>query len=108
MKTRSEEMSALRQRGFSLLELMISLAILTVVIGVVRDGVKTMQERNAVEVNKVDLTQSAREFMDQIVNDIHQAGYPGMNMFDPTTVNTSACATVPQDQNVACGLISLS
>jgi prepilin-type N-terminal cleavage/methylation domain-containing protein len=108
MKARSGEMKTWRQRGFTLLELMITVTILSIVMAVVIDGIMMMQERNAVEVHKVDLTQSAREFMDQIVNDIHQAGYPGMNMFDPATVNTSNCATVPQDQNLACGLISLS
>jgi prepilin-type N-terminal cleavage/methylation domain-containing protein len=100
-------MSAARQRGFSLIELMASLAILSIVIGVVLDGVTTMQKGNASQVSKVDLTQQSREFMDQIVNDIHQAGYPGLNMFDPTTVN-SVCTTTPADNNVACGLISVS
>jgi prepilin-type N-terminal cleavage/methylation domain-containing protein len=99
-------MSTLRQRGFSLVELMVSLAILTIVIGVVMDGVMTMQKRNAVEVSKVDLTQQAREFMDQIVNDIHQAGYPGLNMFDPATMN-SDCTNVA-DVNLACGLVSVT
>jgi prepilin-type N-terminal cleavage/methylation domain-containing protein len=100
-------MNTVRQRGFSLIELLASLAILSIVMGVVIDGVTTMQERNTVEVNKVDLTQQAREFMDQIVNDIHQAGYPGLNMFDPATVN-SVCTTTPADNNVACGLINVT
>lgn len=100
-------MYTVRQRGFSLVELLASLAILSIVMGVVIDGVATMQKRNAVEVNKVDLTQQAREFMDQIVNDIHQAGFPGLNMFDPTTVN-SVCTTTPADDNVACGLVQVT
>jgi prepilin-type N-terminal cleavage/methylation domain-containing protein len=102
MKTR-------RQSGFTMLELMLTLTILSIVLAVVIDGISTMQKRNAVEVSKVDLTQSAREFMDQIVNDIHQAGYPSFIMFD------SASFTAPQsstdctvDPNVACGLVSLT
>jgi len=95
-----------RQRGFSLVELTISVAILSIVIAVIVDGIVMMQKRNAVEVNKVDLTQQAREFMDQIVNDIHQAGYPGMNMFDPLTLTSSTDCTL--DLNLACGLISVS
>ena len=99
-------MNIVRQRGFSLVELLVSLAILSIVIGVVLDGVSTMQTRNAVEVNKVDLTQQAREFMDQIVNDIHQAGYPGLNMFDPLTLTSSTnCAL---DNNLSCGLINVT
>jgi len=96
-----------RQRGFSLVELIISVAILSIVMAVIVDGIVMMQKRNAVEVNKVDLTQQAREFMDQIVNDIHQAGYPGLNMFDPSTIN-SDCTTTPTDDNVACGLRSVT
>ncbi len=75
-----------RQRGFSLIELMVSVAILTVVIGVVVQGVNTMQIRNTVEVNRVDLTQESREFMDQITNDMHQCGFPRIGMFDPATL----------------------
>ncbi len=100
-------MKAMRQRGFSLAELMITVAILSIVVGVVMSGVTTMQKTSASQVNKVDLTQQAREFMDQIVNDIHQAGYPGLNMFDPASVNTTDC-TVAADVNVACGLVSVS
>lgn len=99
-------MSAARQRGFSLIELMASLAILSIVLGVVLDGVTTMQKGNAVQVNKVDLTQQSREFMDQIVNDIHQAGYPSVKMFDPATINSDCTSTA--DSNVACGLINVS
>jgi len=97
------------QRGFSLIEMMASLIILSVVIGVVIDGVTTMQRRNAVEVNKVDLTQQAREFMDQIVNDIHQAGYPSLKMFDPATLTSPQSPTdCTRDPNLACGFISVS
>ncbi|HSZ20561.1 MAG TPA: type II secretion system protein [Candidatus Acidoferrum sp.] len=102
MKTR-------RQSGFTMLELMLTLTILSIVLAVVIDGISMMQKRNAVEVSKVDLTQSAREFMDQIVNDIHQAGYPSFIMFDTasfTAPQSSTDCTV--DSNVACGLVSLT
>lgn len=95
-----------RQRGFSLLELMVAVAIFSIVMAVVMDGIAMMGERNAVEVNKVDLTQQAREFMDQIVNDVHQAGYPGLNMFDPSKLTSPTNCTL--DNNLSCGLISVS
>ena len=95
-----------QQSGFSLVELILSVAILSIVMAVIVDGIGMMQKRNAVEVNKVDLTQQAREFMDQIVNDVHQAGYPGLNMFDPTTLTSATDCTL--DLNLACGLISVS
>jgi type II secretory pathway pseudopilin PulG len=68
-----------------LIELMVSVAILTTVVGVVVEGLTKLQQRNTMEAVKVDLTQGSREFMDQIVNDIHQAGYPSLKMFDPAT-----------------------
>ena len=99
-----------RQRGFSLLELMVTLAILSIVMAIVVEGITTMQARNAVETNKLDLTQETREFMDQIVNDIHQAGFPGLNMFDPSTLIPAVGGNpiCTQNNNVACGLKSLS
>ena len=66
--------------GFTLLELIISVAILTVVVGVVVQGLTKLQQRNTMEAVKVDLTQESREFMDQIVSDIHQAGFPSLKM----------------------------
>ncbi|HEY6902825.1 MAG TPA: prepilin-type N-terminal cleavage/methylation domain-containing protein [Candidatus Acidoferrales bacterium] len=98
------------QHGFSLLELMISLAILSIVTGVIVEGINTMQARNTVETNKLDLTQQTREFMDQIVNDLDQAGYPSLGMFDPSQLiappaGTPVCRVNP---NLACGFISVS
>jgi prepilin-type N-terminal cleavage/methylation domain-containing protein len=74
-----------RAKGFTMIELMVSVAVLTVVVGVVVDGLTKLMQRNKIETVKVDLTQQSREFMDQIVNDIHQAGYPSLKTFDPAT-----------------------
>ena len=100
------------QRGFSLIELVISLAILTIVIGVVLSGIDTMQARNAVEANKVDLTQESREFMDQISNDLRQSGFPRSDMFDRASLNPAPTVGAPPDctqyANIACGLLNIS
>ena len=74
-----------REKGFTIIELMVTVAILTVVVGVVVQGLTSLMQRNKIETTKVDLTQESREFMDQIVNDIHQAGYPDLKTFDPAT-----------------------
>jgi prepilin-type N-terminal cleavage/methylation domain-containing protein len=74
-----------REKGFTIIELMFTVAILTVVVGVVVQGLTKLMQRNTIETTKVDLTQESREFMDQIVNDIHQAGYPDLKTFDPAT-----------------------
>ncbi len=89
-------------RGFTLLELMVSIAILSIVFGVVANGIVLLQQRNTVEVNKVDLTQETRQFMDQITNDIHQAGFPTIRMFDPSLGYTTA------SNKVAAGLTFVS
>lgn len=89
-------------RGFTLLELMVTIAILSIVFGVVAKGIVQVQQRNTVEVNKVDLTQETRQFMDQITNDIHQAGFPTIRMFDPVLAYTTA------SNQVAAGLTFVS
>lgn len=83
MKTDRFNMQRFHQRGFTMLELMVSVAILTIVVGVVVNGLTRLAQRNKMETVKVDLTQESREFLDQIVSDIHQAGYPSLRMFDP-------------------------
>ena len=100
------------QRGFSLMEMLASLAILSLVLGVVMEGVVTMHARNDVETNKVDLTQESREFMDQIVNDLRQSGFPRGPMFDPATLNPVVDGTHPFNCTnypaIACGLMYVS
>ena len=93
-----------RQRGFSLLEMAVALAVLTIIVAVVTEALMTMQARNVVESGKVDLTQQSREFMDQIVNDIHQTGFPSIKLFDPSTLASPTNCSL--DANVACGLVS--
>jgi prepilin-type N-terminal cleavage/methylation domain-containing protein len=95
-----------RDRGFSLMEMMIVLAILSIVSGVIVQGITDTQARNVVEATKTDLTQESRQFMDQVVSDIHQAGFPSIRMFDPASLTSSTvCAS---DNNVACGLLSVT
>jgi prepilin-type N-terminal cleavage/methylation domain-containing protein len=72
-----------RQLGFSMLEVMLVVAILTVVLAVVVRGAIQLQRRKTVDTSKVDLTQQTRQFMDQVVKDLHHAGYPSIRMLDP-------------------------
>src|SRR5579862_9097950 len=84
------------QRGFSILELVATLAILTTVIGVVTDGMFQVQKKSASDVNKVGVAQESRQFMDQILRDLRQSGYPGLGLFDPATGATSSSSYVAQ------------
>jgi len=88
------------QLGFSLIELMIVMVILVIVVGVATDGLMQLQKRNRSDASKLDMTQEARQFMDQIINDIHQVGYPNTKMFDP--------AGAPSQNNISAGLISVT
>ena len=96
MKTNQTGKDQTRARGFSLIEMAISLVILTVVIGVVFRGVTEIEQRKSVENSKLDLVQESREFMDQIVNDIHQSGYPTSRMFDPNGLAPAPCPAFVQ------------
>jgi len=85
-------------RGFTLLELLISMAILLTLVGAVFEQINQMQKKSGAESMKVDMTQSARDFVDQTVRDLHMSGYPSQSMFSN-----------PQDPSrVAQGLVSVS
>ena len=71
MKTYHSDM-----RGFSVIELMMAIVILTVVIGGIFGVIDVVNQRSHTEQAKLDMFQEAREFMDQMSRDLHQAGYP--------------------------------
>src|SRR6185312_16289873 len=85
------------QKGFSLLEMLIVLAILSIVMAVTMTAINDVQKRQRVEEAKVDLNQESREFVEQIVRDLHGAGYPAVNMYQ-TGLSTSSA-------HVAAGLV---
>jgi hypothetical protein len=72
-----------RLLGFSLLEMIISLAVLMVVMGTVFEQIMLMQRKAASESSKLDLMQESRQFVDQTVRDLHMAGYPNSQMYAP-------------------------
>jgi prepilin-type N-terminal cleavage/methylation domain-containing protein len=68
-------------QGYSLLELLISVAILATVTGAVFEQINAMQKRSSAEAMNLDLNQQSRVFLDQTVRDLHMAGYPGASMY---------------------------
>lgn len=94
-----------RWRGFSLLEMVISLAVLLVLTGAVFEQIIAMQRKSLAEETKVDTEQQAREFVDQMVRDLHMAGYPKASMY-----STFATGSTPPENThwVAAGLVSAS
>jgi prepilin-type N-terminal cleavage/methylation domain-containing protein len=67
--------------GFTLMEVLVSLAILVIVTGAVFEQVNSMQKKSASEATNVDLTQQSRDFVNQMVHDLHMAGYPAASMY---------------------------
>jgi prepilin-type N-terminal cleavage/methylation domain-containing protein len=98
-----------RQPGFTLLELMISMAVMLVVLGVVFRFIAVATQRSQSEQTKMDLTQQAREFVDEFERDLHQVGYPGCRLSNLGGTNCNAYGNpVYSNVGVAAGLIKLS
>ena len=114
MKTKTSRQNAARwQGGFTLLELMLVCAILAIVLGSVFQGIRTVTQRSQAEQVKVDLTQSAREFVDEFERDLHQAGYPNCRLVAtagipnncPADNSSLAQAQVASNPALAVGLV---
>jgi prepilin-type N-terminal cleavage/methylation domain-containing protein len=88
--------------GFSLIELLVVLAILSIVMGSAVRYISIATKRSLIEQTKVDLSQEAREFVDEFERDIHQSGYPNCRMF-----SSGAGCNLNSDK-IAAGLVSVS
>jgi len=86
--------------GFTLVEALIGLFVLVLITGAIFGQLNQVQKASSSEASKLDLTQQAREFADQIVRDIHMAGYPGPSMYSPALTISSPF--------VAAGLVRVS
>jgi prepilin-type N-terminal cleavage/methylation domain-containing protein len=92
------------QRGYSLVELLIVSAILLIVLAPIFGSIEQLTKRSQAEGVKVDLSQQAREFVDQFERDVHQAGYPNCRMF----TTGSNCPAQYNNAAIAVGLVSVS
>jgi prepilin-type N-terminal cleavage/methylation domain-containing protein len=87
-------------RGFTLIEVLISMAVLVTLTGAIFEQINQMQKKASSESIKVDMGQQSHEFVDQITRDLHTAGYPNAAMYAAPLDATS-------DQ-VAAGLVAVS
>lgn len=90
--------------GFSILELMLVLAILTVIMAVVFEQINAVQARYKTEESRLDITQESREFVDQLVRDLHSAGYPSYHLYTLASLPSPAV----NSNLVAAGVVAVS
>jgi prepilin-type N-terminal cleavage/methylation domain-containing protein len=91
-----------RQGGFSLLEMMVVLLVLSIMMGAVFSQVRNVQARSSSEQTKLDMFQESREFMDQLQRDLHEAGYPNSRNFGPLGITDGV-----NSANNAAGLVKI-
>jgi prepilin-type N-terminal cleavage/methylation domain-containing protein len=96
---------AVRQRGFTLLELLLVMLILSLIVGAVFSQMSDAQQRLNTEENRLGDFQEARDFVDQFFRDINQAGTPNIRMFDPTAITFSSPNI--NDSRLAIGLVKI-
>ena len=93
-----------RERGFTLMELLIVIAILATVTGGIFLQLNTAQQRINTEQVKVDNFDEARDFVDQFFRDINQIGYPNGHM---VSFLSPTLTTAQADNRVAVGLVKI-
>jgi prepilin-type N-terminal cleavage/methylation domain-containing protein len=107
------------QLGFTLIEMLIAVAIMAIVSAGILAQMDIAQQRGFSEQVKLDNFQEARDFVDQFFRDINQIGYPNSRLVntDPLTSNWSPLLSTPaaytwlnpyaNDNRLAIGLVSI-
>jgi Tfp pilus assembly protein PilW len=93
-------------RGFSVIELMVAIMVMMIVVGGIFGVIDVVNQRSATEQAKLDMFQEAREFVDQMSRDLHQAGYPNPRNFLGTGVLTASPIT--NDLKNAVGIVKVA
>jgi prepilin-type N-terminal cleavage/methylation domain-containing protein len=98
-----------RKNGFSLLEMMVTVAILGIVTAGLFVQIDMAQQRAFSEQIKLDNFQEARDFVDQFFRDVNQIGYPNSRMVDTTSVSWAPALAAPliNDNRMAIGLVKI-
>src|SRR5436190_17655307 len=89
------------QAGFSLIEMMMVLAIMSIIMASVFKSIDLTQRTSRSQQVKLDLTQQAREFVDQLTRDLRNSGYPYQrnmaNAVDPANGTNFISPTHPSN-----------
>lgn len=105
MKTQANHTFRARIRGFSLIELMVVVVMISIVLAAILTQVDQVQQRATAEQGRVDDFQQARDFMAQIVRETRQMGYPNYRNFD---VLATIGPPYKNDPRIAAGLVKLT
>jgi type II secretory pathway pseudopilin PulG len=81
------------QGGFTLIELMVSVAIFMLICGAIFELMGTTQKRFRTESQVLGAFEEARLGLDQIVRDVNDAGYPPQNHFSGAAPVTAFAAS---------------
>jgi len=84
-----------RQHGFTLIEIMVAMAVFLVICGAMFGLLNMSQKRFGTESQVLDSFQQARLGLDEVVRDASDAGYPPQNQFTTTPVAAPFAAITP-------------
>jgi prepilin-type N-terminal cleavage/methylation domain-containing protein len=106
---KKRNLDRVRQCGFSLIEMLVVVAIIGIVSGGILAQMDTAQQRATSEQVKLDNFQEARDFVDQFFRDVNQIGYPNSRMIDTTSASWAPALAVPliNDSRLAVGLVKI-
>jgi len=82
-----------KQAGFTLMELMVSVAIFMLICGAIFELMGTTQNRFRTESQVLSAFEEARLGLDQIVRDVNDSGYPPQNHFSGAAAASTYAAS---------------
>ena len=95
-----------------MLELLLVMAILSLIVGAVFSQMGDAQRRLNAEEMKLGDFQEARDFVDQFFRDINQAGTPNIRMYDPSVLangfNVANQTALMSNPRLAVGLVRIA
>jgi len=91
--------AAARQRGFSILEFMMAIAVLSIIMGALMSFISTMQRRYTSESKVASISQVGKTGMDLLAMDVGQAGFPPL--VDTTTTQAITASGTEQTVTLA-------
>src|SRR5712691_7793717 len=105
----SKKLARRSQQGFSLIEMLLVVAILGIISAGILSQMDVAQQRGYTEQVKLDNFQEARDFVDQFFRDINQFGYPNSRMVDTTSASWAPVLASPliNDNRMAIGLVKI-